>query len=451
MEENNRKKAGIVVVQDENNKQPFKCIMYSNHFEPLHTMEREITNDQDIITIVGILKDHDFTTEVIYKDLTPADFEIKKAEITEELKQIVEAKEHETKETDEIESAVDRKLSKVEKNVGIHNLKLFGAMAVAVGTIIIASLALNKKAPSTAVPPTLTNPSVTSTFEPTVAPTATPLPGKTVDERITAMQEQYAKEELYYDITNPDEVEKRVNILISYFEKMQKGSITKAEATDFYLLLNGIAPSEGVDIDELMRKVQLAAAYDPSFDWREKAGEEIVANKRDSAYLDIYLRAINDWKSAAESRDMKQVSSMGKELVATSYYGMIIKQPLETQVKEVGKVKFQNVSSEMQAFITGYVGMTINYPGYDIKEAIGSVTIQGDSINVNAIAEPIAGPHVIPAGEKGSTDKGGEQGFAQSTMTMIVTKYNNGEYPECPEEIKAMLDTLSKQSVKTLK
>lgn len=451
MDQTYNKAIGIVACADPATKKGYRCVLYSNNLAPNKTIDRVISKDEDLNIMLTVLNDKGFEIGYDEIEISPADFDARKEEVINLAKE--KAEEIEKKQSD-AKAAYDEKIDETEKKANVKNLKAHGKakkaiIAVVTATAIaLAGYTLIKNMNKDAKTPNLNStPSITSQ----VTDTPSSLPGKTVDERITAMKEQFAKGELYYDITNPDEVEKRVNVLINYFEKMQKSSITKAEATDFYLLINGIKPSDGVDIDELMRKIQLAAAYDPNFDWREVAGQEIIANKRDSAYLDIYLRAINDWKTAAESKNMKQVSSMGKELVATSYYGIVLKEPLETQVQGVGNVRFQNVSTEMQAFITGYVGMTINYPGYDIKEAIGSVTIQGDSIDVNAVAEPIAGPQVVPAGEQGATDKGGEQGFAQATMTVIVTKYNNGGYPECPEEIKAMLDSMSKQSVKTLK
>lgn len=451
MEKNFDKAIGVVAGIDEATQKAFRCILYSNSLKPVHTMERVLATDEDLPKIVHVLQEQGFEADYELVTMKPEEWEAKREELVEIAKGKAEAIEAQQA---MINEQYDAKIAETEQKANVKNLKAHGKAKKAIIAIVTAAAlvaggyAIVKNMNKDAQAPNLNSPSITSE----IPSESTPLPGKTVDERITAMHELFAKGELYYDITNPDEVEKRVNLLIGYFEKMQKSSITKGEATDFFLLINGIKPTDGVDIDELMRKIQLAAAYDPNFDWREVAGQEIIANKRDSAYLDIYLRAINDWKTAAESKNIKQVSSMGKELVATSYYGIILKEPLETQVQGVGNVRFQNVSTEMQAFITGYVGMTLNYPGYDIKEVIGSVTIQGDSIDVNYVAEPIAGPQVVPAGEKGATDKGGEQGFAQATMTVIVTKYNNGEYPECPEELQARLNSLANpQSVKTLK
>lgn len=444
-ETDERKVVGIVVGIDEASNNIFRCMLYSKYLEG-NTMERLVSSDEEVNKIIDVLEEKGFDVQISDITMNPADWEIRREEIIADARSISEgpavAKAEE-------KDAVDTKIVEVQKKAKVSNLKVWGVTLVAVTALLVAGYVLTHTGgKQDVVAPSLNTPSITSTINPQATGT---LPGNTVDERIAAMKDQFAKGELYYDITNPDEVQKRVNILIGYFDKMQKGAITSTEATEFYLLMNRYAPSEGVDVDELMRKIQSAAAYDPSFDWREIAGQEIIANKRDSAYLDIYLKAINDWKAAAESHNMKQVASTGKELVATSYYGMILKAPLDTQVAGVGTVQMQNTSVEMQAFIVGYVGMTINYPGYDIKESIGSVTIQGDTIDVNAVAEPIAGPQIIPAGEKGSTDNGGEQGFAQSTMTMIVTKYNNGEYPECPDEIRARLNGLTKAPVKTLK
>lgn len=431
--------ASIVVGRDEATDQMFRCIIYSNNLEPTYFIERVITNPEDLRKILNIMEDRKFSCEVIFKTMNPSEWESKKEELLTEAKQHVEKAE---KEQSEIKKAYNEKIAKVEKKSKVKNLKVWGITALTIAAIAIGGYALQKDKPNTVTAPDLSS---------SPAITAPVTPGNTIDERIEAMKDQFAKGELYYDITNPDEVEKRVNTFITYFDKMKNSSITKSEVADFYLLINGIKPSEGVNIDELMRKIQSASAFDPYFDWREVAGQEIIANKRDSAYLDIYLRAINDWKAAAESHNMKQVTSMGKELVATSYYGLIMRDPLKTQVQEIGSVNLQNVSPEIQAFITGYVGLTLNYPGYDIMEAIGPVTIQGETINVNHVAEPLAGPHVIPAGEQASTQNGGSQGFAQATMITVINKYNNGEYPLCPKEIEAALNSLKNQPVKTLK
>ncbi|MDD2203525.1 MAG: hypothetical protein PHT75_03550 [Bacilli bacterium] len=437
------KTAGIIAGVNQETNQFFRCLIYSNYLEPVHTMDRLINKEEDLTKIIEILEERGFSCGSVVKAMDPAEWEIKKEELIQEAKTIAEGKE---KEELDLKAAYDAKIAATEKKAKVSKLKLYGVTAVTIAALVGGYMLLSKDAPTTVNAPSVSSPAVTSELN-------QPLPGNTVDERILAMKDLFAKGELSYDITNPDEVQKRVANLIGYFEKMQKSDITKAEATDFFLLINGIKPSDGVDIDELMRKVQLAAAFDPYFDWREVAGQEIIANKRDSAYADIYFRAINDWKTAAEGHNMQQVSAMGKELVATSYYGMIIKEPLETQVPEIGNVKMENVSSELQAFLTGYVGMTLNYPGYDIVSAIGPITIQGDSINVNHVAEPLAGPHIITPGEQGSTNKeGGEQGLAHSTMIMIVNKYNNGEYPECSEEIKAALNSLTEKApTKSLK
>jgi hypothetical protein len=442
-EANDIKTAAIVAGVDETTEQYFRCIIYSDYLEPVHAMERLISKEEDLAKIIEILEEKGYSCGSVVRKMNPNDWMSKKEELIQEAQLIAEQK---AQEELSARAAYDAKIAETEKKAKVSKLKIYGITAVTIAALVGGYMLLSKDAPKTVNAPSVSSPAITSELN-------QPLPGNTVDERILAMKDLFAKGDLSYDITNPDEVQKRVAVLIEYFNKMQKSDITNSEAMDFFLLINGIKPSEGVDIDELMRKVQLAAAFDPYFDWREVAGQEIIANKRDSAYADIYFRAINDWKKAAESHDMQQVSSMGKELVATAYYGMIIKEPLQTQNAEIGNVKMVNVSSELQAFLTGYVGMTLNYPGYDIVGAIGPVTIQGDTINVNHVAEPLAGPHIITAGEEGSTDKkGGEQGLAQSTMIMIVEKYNNGEYPECPEELKEALNSLApKAPTKTLK
>jgi|LSQX01.1.fsa_nt_gb hypothetical protein len=436
--ENNRKVVIVVVGKDTTSKENFKCMLYSNNFQPEPFLDNIKPEGEAIESVIKHLEAKGYYTRLLFKEMSPNEWDLKKSDLVVEAKEMAEKIENEQKKTDEM---IKEKISSAEKKAGVKNLKIWGVVALSVA-IAVGGYMVGKKAQNNVTAPDLTsaNPSVTTQTE--VEGEVKQTTPETIDEKIVMLKEQFAKGELNYDITNLSEVEKKVNILIGYFEKMQKAHITKSEAADFYLLINGIKPSEDVNIEELMRKVQLAAAFDPYFDWREIPGQEIIANKRDSAYLDIYLRAINDWKSAAESRDMKQVSSMGKELVATAYYGMVLNEPLITQNNEIGNVHFRNVGYETQAFITGYTAATLTYPGYDTLKAIGSVQIKDDKINANHIFEPLAGPHVIPSGEKGSTSKGGEQGFAEQTMIMMLDKYNNGQYIKCPEEIKVMLEKI---------
>lgn len=436
----NQKAAAIIAGCNEDKKM-FKCIIYSNQFTPNKVMERDLNSEEDLNIIQSVLNEKGFACEVETLYISPELWESNKAEIIESVKGLAADFEKRIEaEKTEIEEALAKKSSEVQSKTGVKNLKFYGAAALAIMVAAgitgytIANHFDNKNVDA----PKLGKPAVT-------------MPVSPIDQKIAELKEKFAKGEMYYDITNPIEVENRVNVLISYFGKMEKGVITKSEATDFYLLINGIKPANNVDIDELMRKIQLAAAYDAKFDWREVKGQEIIANKRDSEYLDIYLKAINDWKNAAANGNKDQIKETGRELVATSFHGFILKNELDTENPEIGKVNFQNISHELQAFIVGYVGPTLNFPGLNPNDAIGAVPIMGDKINVNDLAKPIAGPHIIPAGEEGRTDNGGEEGLAQSTMIMLINDYNQGRMPECPEEIKALIESFSNQQVKILK
>lgn len=434
----------IIFVQDSaDNTKRLGFVMYSNALEPTGAAVDDVDlGGKGSDAIIDRFTKEGFKIDEKTVSMTDAEWQAQKTDLINQAKEAAEKMEQEQV----INDSADEKISDIEEKTKTKNLKVYSkpmkAVLCAATAVVIALTAWAVGHFGTKKP--ADNETTTTQRDKD--------PNKSVDARITAMQAQFAAGELNYDITNPAEVESRINNLIGYFDKMDNNTITKAEATEFFLLLNGIEPGANVDVDELMRKVQSAAATDANFDWREVAGKEIIANKRDSAFSDVLFKVINDWKVAVDeglkSGDMTAATAAGKEMVATLHYALIIKEPIETSV---GQVSLQNISIENIAFLMGYAGMAPAIPGIDINGVIGKITIKGDESDVNKLlAEPIAGPQVLTPGENGRTDeKGGEMGLAQSTMIPIVTKHLKGEYPECPGAVQDVADNISNQEKTT--
>lgn len=430
----------IVVGVDKNSGEKFGAILYNNG----NDFEEAIYNNAAFERWVAAKRSQGYVCEIITKEMTLDEWKLNKTSLIEEAKELCA-------QIQKKQVALEAKRSEVEKAVendtGVKNFRLSKKMlAIIMATVIGVTglgVALNhilKKDGSTNTPtPSLNGPSISRE-----------LPDYLAEQQELALKEKYALGELSYDLTDKEEVMKRIGYLEAYANKMTKHHLTSSEIADFYLVSNGIEPIFNDDVDDIMRKVQLAASDDAGFDWRENTGEEIIASKKDSAYLDIYLKAINDWKVAAESKNPSITGPAGKEFAATGIYGIVLKEPLDTGIKEIGSVHMHDVSLEMQTFITGYVGMAINYPGLDIMDTFGKITIQGEEVDINYLSEPIAGPHVIPTGEQGRTDQGGEQGLAHATMIRLVNKYQNGDAITCPSELKQLLEQYGKEAVKQI-
>lgn len=432
-----KKPVGIVVGVDKTSGNPFRAIFYSEFIQPNNISEMIIGTNTNFDKGISALISKGFVCNQQTIVTTPFEWDFKKYELEGKARALFTQKQEEQA---AIKKALEAKQQAIERETGVRNFKLgrkvialLVALAIGAGGYSWYSKSKHNKA---TVPP-LSRPGINME-----------LPNYLTNEQELALKEQYALGELNFDLTDKEEVERRIGYFGGYFDNMTKHHLTLTEQIDFFLLMNGVEPIFNKDVEDIMIKVQLAASSDSGFNWREKSGEEIIAIKRDSAYLDIYLKVINDWKVAAESKNLETGRVAGKEFVATSIYGIIEKEPLDTGKDGIGAVHMQDVSIEMQAFITGYVGRVTYYPGIDARDTIGKIMIKGEEVDTDYLCEPIAGPYIMPAGEQGRTDQGGEQGLAQTTMMKLVAKYINGSYIKCSSELRQFLEDLAKEYTK---
>jgi hypothetical protein len=452
---------GAVVGIDEETGKHFRCILYSKSFDPEFYESKLFSNEQINKIQEGFVNDG-YKMEITAFEMSQNDWnDINREYLQDTARNIAE--QIEARENEAIE-AINNKTKEIEEKVHVKNLKLKKKIIIPLLVVLgIATTIGGVKLVKHLITKNDNKPGVTSdagviptgaipTVTPTVAPTPTALPVNPIDGKITALQAAYANGDLNYDITNPDEVEKRLTNFLALFDKMKTNTLTTSEKIDFYLMMNGYESINDLNEDEIQdifARVGHAMATDPGFDWAEAPGQEAIANKRDSAYVNVFLKLINDWKTAVAAKDLNAMASTGKELTITTYVSMVKGDPIIT---DAGQVRFNNLDPQVQAFISSEVFYALNLSGFFMDgtnannindvinpvETIGSIELAsyGVTINANRVSEALSKE---------------DEGVIVASRQLMRGIFTEGATIECPNDVKGRINTLANQPVKTLK
>ncbi|MDD4643961.1 MAG: hypothetical protein PHW90_02955 [Bacilli bacterium] len=264
-----KKPVGIVVGVAKTSGKPFRAIFYSEFIQPNNISEMIIGTNTDFDKGISALISKGFVCNQQTIVTTPFEWDFKKPELEDEARALFTQKQEEQA---AIKNALEAKQQAIERETGVRNFKLgrkvialLVALAIGAGGYSWYSKSKHNKA---TVPP-LSRPGINME-----------LPNYLTNEQELALKEQYALGELNFDLTDKEEVERRIGYFGGYFDNMTKHHLTLAEQIDFFLLMNGVEPIFNKDVEDIMIKVQLAASSDSGFNWREKSGEEIIAIKK---------------------------------------------------------------------------------------------------------------------------------------------------------------------------